>query len=77
MSERAQLARMADAADNALAAMLLAHDEMFVGGNWADARARIVDAGRKLDAALTTVNRTLGRESPRLSFDACLQLRAD
>lgn len=73
-AERAQLERMADAADNALAAMLLAHREMFLGGDWTSAKARIEEAGKRLDKALTTVNRTLERESPRLGFEACLDL---
>lgn len=58
-----------------MAAMLLAHDEMIFGGNWTDAKARIEEAGRRLDKVLDTVNRTLDRQSPRLSFDACLALR--
>lgn len=73
-NERAQLERMADAADNALAAMLLAHREMFFGGDWVNAKARIEDAGKRLDKALTTANRTLNRETPRLGFEACLAL---
>jgi hypothetical protein len=74
-NERAQLARLADAADNAMAAMILAYDEMIFGGDWTNARARIADAGKRLDKALDTANRTLDRTSPRLGFDACLQLR--
>ena len=73
-AERAQLERMADAVDNALAAMLLAHDEMFFGGDWESAKARLRDAGLKLDKALTTANRTLNRQSPRMSFEYCLAL---
>lgn len=76
-SERAQLERLADAADNALATMLLAYDEMTFGGDWKNARARIRDAGERLDKALTTANRTLNRTSPRLGFIACLDLHSD
>lgn len=76
-NERAQLERLADAADNAIAAMLLAHQEMVLGGDWTNARARIVDAGNRLDKALTTANRMLDRQSPRLGFDACIALQAD
>lgn len=74
-NERAQLERMADAADTAIAAMLLAHDELIFGGNWTAARERIEEAGRRLDKVLDTVNRTLDRKAPRLSFEACLALR--
>lgn len=74
-AERAQLARMADAADNALAAMLLAYEELIFGGDWENARARLADAGGRLDKALETANRTLDRTSLRLSFAACLALR--
>lgn len=76
-NERAQLERLADAADNAMAAMLLAHDEMFFGGDWVNAKARIVDAGKRLDKVLDTVNRTLDRNSPRLGFEACIRLQTD
>lgn len=75
MSERAQLERLADAADNAMAALLLAHDELVFGGDWQTARARIRDAGNRLDKAMDTVNRTLDRTSPRLSFAACIDLQ--
>lgn len=76
-TERAQLERLADAADNALAAMLLAHQELIFGGDWVNARARIIDAGKRLDKALTTANRTLDRQSPRLGFEACIALQTD
>lgn len=76
MSERAQLSRMADAADNALAAMALAYEEMFFGGDWESAKARLKEAGANLEKALSTAERTLGRDSPRLSFGALIETRS-
>lgn len=75
MSERAQLERLLDAADSARATMLLAYDELIFGGNWEVARARIAESGERLEKVMTTVERTLGRTQPRLSFAACLELR--
>ena len=75
MSERAHLERLLDAADSARATMLLAYDELIFGGNWEVARARLAESGERLDKVMTTVERTLGRDQPRLSFAACLELR--
>jgi len=75
MNERAQLGRMADAADNALAAMSLAYEEMFFGGDWDSAKARLKDAGLRLEKALSTAERTLGRQQVRLSFGAMIEQR--
>lgn len=74
MSDRAQLDRLYDAADQARSALLLAHSELIFGGDWQSARARIEDAGARLDKVMNTVARTLGRDDPRLSFSAILDL---
>lgn len=72
MSERAQLERLYDAANEARSAMLLAYSELTFGGDWENARARINDAGDRLDKAMETAARTLSKEQTRLAWAACV-----
>lgn len=74
MSERAQLERLYDAANEARSAMLLAYSELILGGDWQSARDRINDAGDRLDKAMETVARTLSKEQTRLAWNACIDL---